>query len=271
MVSNPVHSQYVYRATLDKLIRPGTRWLDIGCGHTILPDWMRDSIPAQKELLSRCEYAVGCDPADHRPHVAGLKKVDQQGNHLPFEDETFNLVTANMVAEHVVDPASFTREIRRVLRPGGLFVIHTPNLLYFEIFAAHLLPNWLVRSIAHHTDGRDHEDIFPTMYRMNTRAAFYRLDGYKVVDLECVETAPQFGRYPLLNIAESALIRMTRLDTLQNLRADWIAVLQKDDAAASRSNYSSRERFSIPLRPEDRQNNSREGVSLHRTNDLGTA
>lgn len=262
MASNPVHSQYVYRATLDKLIRPGTRWLDIGCGHTILPDWMRDSIPVQKELLSRCEYAVGCDPADNRPHVAGLKKVNQQGNHLPFEDETFNLVTANMVAEHVVDPASFTREIRRVLRPGGLFVIHTPNLLYFEIFAAHLLPNWLVRSIAHHADGRDHEDIFPTMYRMNTRAAFYRLDGYKVVNLECVETAPQFGRYPLLNIAESALIRMTRLEAMQNLRADWIAVLQKDEAA-TRSSIRSPEHFTVPPHPERRQHHHfRKGAFL---------
>jgi SAM-dependent methyltransferase len=226
-----VHSQNVYRETLDRLIGFGTRWLDIGCGHTILPDWMRDTVPIQKELLSRCEFAIGCDPADERPHVAGLKKLIHRGEHLPFEDETFNLVTANMVAEHVEDPASFTREIRRVLCPGGLFVVHTPNLFYFEVFAAHLLPNRLVRAIAHRVDGREEEDIFPTRYRMNTSAAFQRLPGFKIVDLNCVETAPQFGKIPLLNIAESALIHLTQFEAMRHLRADWIAVLQKDEAA----------------------------------------
>jgi len=232
MTSGSLHSQHVYRATLDRLITPDTRWLDIGCGHTILPEWMRDSVPVQKQWLSRCEFAVGCDPADDRPHVAGLKKILHRGDHLPFEDGIFNLVTANMVAEHVEDPASFTREIRRVLCLGGLFVVHTPNLHYFEVFLAHLLPNRLVRSIAHYVDKREHEDIFPTTYRMNTRDAFYNLDGYRVLDLDCVETAPQFGKVPLLNLAESALIRLTHFERLHDLRADWIAVLQKHETAA---------------------------------------
>jgi 2-polyprenyl-3-methyl-5-hydroxy-6-metoxy-1,4-benzoquinol methylase len=192
---------------------------------------MRDTVPVQKELLSRCEFAIGCDPADDRPHVAGLKKLVHKEKRLPFEDETFNLVTANMVAEHVEDTASFTREIHRVLCPNGLFVIHTPNLFYFEILAAHLLPNRLVRAIAHHVDGRGEEDIFPALYRMNTSAVLQRLDGFETVYLNCVETAPQFRKIPLVNIAESALIRLTHLEAMRHLRADWIAVLQRCETA----------------------------------------
>jgi SAM-dependent methyltransferase len=224
-----IHSQYSYRETLNQLVNKDTRWLDLGCGHTIFPEWMHDSVPFQKELLSRCELARGCDPVDDRPHVAGLMKEVYQGDKLPFEDGTFNLVTANMVAEHVEDPASFMREVRRVLSSHGLFVVHTPNLYYFQIFAANLLPNSLVRSIAHHVDGRDGEDIFRTYYRMNTRGALERLPGFTVKSLACVETAPVFQKVPVFNLMESALIRLTRLQALNNLRADWVAVLQKAD------------------------------------------
>jgi SAM-dependent methyltransferase len=228
-----VHSQIRYRETLDKLVGPETRWLDLGCGHSLLPEWMRDSVAIQKELLSRCEIARGCDPVDDRPHVAGLTKEVYSGDTLPFADGYFNLVTANMVAEHVENPVTFAREISRVLSPNGLFVIHTPNLHYFQVFAANLLPNSLVRSIAHHTDGRDGEDIFRTYYRMNTRKSLQGLRGFKVKNLECVETAPVFGKVPIFNFLEGSLIRLTRLSALNNLRADWIAVLQKTDGNAS--------------------------------------
>ena len=234
ILSKVIHSQYKYRELLDRLVTHDTRWLDLGCGHTIFPEWMRDSVSFQKELLGRCEFARGCDPVDDRPHVAGLIREVYQGNRLPFEDGAFNLVTANMVAEHVEDPLSFAREVGRVLSSDGLFVIHTPNLYYFQVFAANLLPNSMVRSIAHYLDGREGDDIFRTYYRMNTRKSLEKLSGFKAQSLECVETAPQFGRVPVFNLLESSLIRLTRLKTLSNMRADWVAVLQKvDDVAPS--------------------------------------
>jgi ubiquinone/menaquinone biosynthesis C-methylase UbiE len=225
-----MHSQYNYRQTLERLIDHRTRWLDIGCGHTIFPEWMRDSVPAQKELLSRCESAVGWDPVDDRSHVAGLMKQVSSGPTLPFADHSFNLVTANMVVEHVDDPIAFASEVHRLLSDGGLLVIHTPNLYYFEVFAAHLLPNAVVRKVARLVDGRNDDDIFKTHYRMNTRKAFDRRPGFKVLELEPVETAPQFNRVPVLNLVESTMIRSLRWEPLRHLRADWIAVLEKTPA-----------------------------------------
>src|SRR5215472_6656550 len=119
------HSQYNYQDTLDRLVQSDTRWLDLGCGHTILPEWLRNSVSFQNDLLARCEFARGFDPVDDRPHVAGLVKEVFQSERLPFEDGSFNLVTANMVVEHVVDPISFAREVNRVLSNRGLFVAHT--------------------------------------------------------------------------------------------------------------------------------------------------
>jgi SAM-dependent methyltransferase len=46
---------------------------------------------------------------------------------LPFADGSFDLVTSFQVIEHVTDTASYLREIRRVLRPGGQALFTTPN------------------------------------------------------------------------------------------------------------------------------------------------
>jgi 2-polyprenyl-3-methyl-5-hydroxy-6-metoxy-1,4-benzoquinol methylase len=46
---------------------------------------------------------------------------------LPFADAVFDYVASHEVIEHVEDPALVARELGRVLRPGGVCVIATPN------------------------------------------------------------------------------------------------------------------------------------------------
>ena len=46
---------------------------------------------------------------------------------LPFDDESFDVVVAGELIEHVRDPASFVGEAVRVLRRGGRLVGSTPN------------------------------------------------------------------------------------------------------------------------------------------------
>ncbi|MBI4063338.1 MAG: methyltransferase domain-containing protein [Elusimicrobia bacterium] len=45
---------------------------------------------------------------------------------LPFDDETFDAVVAQVVLEHVVDPYACVEEMRRILKPGGLVYAETP-------------------------------------------------------------------------------------------------------------------------------------------------
>jgi 2-polyprenyl-3-methyl-5-hydroxy-6-metoxy-1,4-benzoquinol methylase len=51
---------------------------------------------------------------------------------LPFDDGSFQAVFAGEIIEHLVDTAGFIAELHRVLWPGGIAVITTPNLASLE-------------------------------------------------------------------------------------------------------------------------------------------
>jgi ubiquinone/menaquinone biosynthesis C-methylase UbiE len=79
--------------------------------------------------------------------------VDAAGEHLPFEDETFDIVYSTNVLEHTSDPARVLMEGVRVLRAGGLLHMEMPNhLSYFEghyllpqppLISRKILPAWV--------------------------------------------------------------------------------------------------------------------------------
>jgi ubiquinone/menaquinone biosynthesis C-methylase UbiE/uncharacterized protein YbaR (Trm112 family) len=104
---------------------PGDRWLDLGCG--------------TGNLLAAADArgidAVGLDialrwlvVARRRPSLlAGARLVCGDASHLPFEDGAFAAVTALGVLEHCDDLPAALREVARVLRPGGRFLVRTVN------------------------------------------------------------------------------------------------------------------------------------------------
>ncbi len=47
---------------------------------------------------------------------------------LPFDDESFDCVISFQVIEHIKDDHKFVEEVKRVLRPGGIFIVSTPNI-----------------------------------------------------------------------------------------------------------------------------------------------
>jgi SAM-dependent methyltransferase len=51
---------------------------------------------------------------------------------FPFENESFDVVVAMMVIEHVFDPFLFVQEAARCLRPGGVFIFNVPLITGFR-------------------------------------------------------------------------------------------------------------------------------------------
>lgn len=61
------------------------------------------------------------------PHIAD-KLLSYNGNRLPFNENTFEVVTMFDVIEHIPDISRFlNEEVLRVLKPGGLLAFQTPN------------------------------------------------------------------------------------------------------------------------------------------------
>ncbi len=59
-----------------------------------------------------------------------MSVFDLERDEFPFEDRSFDVITCLEVLEHLaVDPMAMMAEINRVLKPGGRFVLSTPNAI----------------------------------------------------------------------------------------------------------------------------------------------
>lgn len=58
---------------------------------------------------------------------------------IPLEDNTYDVVTARYIIEHVCHTDLFVKEIRRILKPGGYTVITAPNMASGRIIVELLL------------------------------------------------------------------------------------------------------------------------------------
>jgi ubiquinone/menaquinone biosynthesis C-methylase UbiE len=101
----------------------GRRILDLGCGVGAFV----------RRLREFSDGVVGTD-IDRESVAEGAKEVPNLGvavgEHLPFADETFDVVLLHEVLEHVTDDVETLKEARRVLKSDGQVIVFTPNRLY---------------------------------------------------------------------------------------------------------------------------------------------
>jgi len=209
---------------------PGADWLDVGCGHHVLRLWQEEQ---EAGLVSRCHKVVGMDGdfaslQKHRSiHDRVLGAIDQ----IPFRDESFDLVTANMVVEHLDAPTIQFCEICRVLKPGGLFIFHTPNKNGYSTLLARAIPERAKKGLVNLLEKeRAAGDVFQTFYKVNTEQAvrqFAEFAGFEVQELRMVATGANLIIFPPLVICELALIRLLMAKPFKTLRTNMIVVLRK--------------------------------------------
>lgn len=223
------NSQYAYAERLRAALESGGRWLDIGCGHAFLPPWMH---PNDRNLDLRRWRVTGIDmDARAIARHAGLRhRVIGTGEQLPFEDHAFDLVTANMVVEHVEAPARLFAEISRILAPGGRVIIHTPNVLGYTTTITRLLPERALVPLARILLRRRAEDVYPTFYRANSVTDLRRLAGSSGLVIETCEllnSSPQAMRILPLMMMELLLMRSLRSRRVERFRACMLTTLRK--------------------------------------------
>lgn len=109
-------------SVLERYLPPGKRLdvLDAGCGGG-----------ATLESLRRYGSATGLELEEEAVDYAsdrGRDVVQGSIEKMPFDDESFDLVLALDVIEHVPNDSCALRELYRVLRPGGSLLVTVPAL-----------------------------------------------------------------------------------------------------------------------------------------------
>ena len=108
-----------------KILPSGERYIDIGCwtGASVLS---YGALHKFKEVHGIDLVAEALKEAQKRGISTHL--VDLNCDRLPFPDNYFECITLVAVIEHLVNPYHVLEEIRRVLKPGGVLIIGTPNV-----------------------------------------------------------------------------------------------------------------------------------------------
>ena len=195
--------QVEFYTRINALVGPDSHVLDFGAGRG---HWAVDPMPEisrkLRMLRGRVARVVGTDvdpavltnPALDEAHVVAL------GDPLPFDAETFDLVVADHVLEHVnaEDAADVAADVLRVLKPGGWFAARTPNKWGMIGVGARVVPNTLhVAVLSRLQPGRKAEDVFPVRYQMNTRKDLRRLFAPNAVHVYGHTSEPTyFGHSP---------------------------------------------------------------------------
>jgi SAM-dependent methyltransferase len=97
--------------------------LDIGSGKGELLSLLADRFPGLQSFACDCTEQLMKRPGQK------VEVVDLNRQPLPFPDQRFELVTCSETIEHLENYWSLLREVFRVLRPGGIAVLTTPNIL----------------------------------------------------------------------------------------------------------------------------------------------
>ncbi len=150
-------------------VRPGTRLLDLGCGagrHAFEAARRGALVVAldmdPKELDQVAAVAAAMDEAGEIPAGASIRTSSGDATAMPFDDDSFDVVIAAEVMEHIPADQAAMREVARVLRPGGIAAITVPAWLPERIC-------WLLSDDYHNVPG-GHVRIF-TRHELETKMA----------------------------------------------------------------------------------------------------
>lgn len=128
MVDVDLWNEHVSRYAFAARLARRKRVLDVGCGAGY----------GAAELANTATSVTGIDIGEDAIAYAvghysraNLQFQQAAAAALPFPDGSFDLVVAFEVIEHLTDWEPLIAEARRVLSPGGQFVVSTPNKAYY--------------------------------------------------------------------------------------------------------------------------------------------
>jgi len=206
-------------------LRDGGLVLDLGCGDN-------SRLEAAKRVTHFRLIGLDCAHEALTNNSDADLKIVSDAAAVPIQQDTIDCITSRFVLEHLTNPDAVFKEVARILKPGGLFIVMTPNMFNPYVWAAKLIPNKYHSAILKAISGCADVENFPTYYRVNTATRLNKVAGRAgLVHQHLLMYQPPpyaliFSRFLcLLGIWYCRLVR--RVDGLKFLRSVIIAVYRK--------------------------------------------
>jgi 2-polyprenyl-3-methyl-5-hydroxy-6-metoxy-1,4-benzoquinol methylase len=153
---------------LVKKYKDGVQLLDIGCGEGFFV------FNASKAGYTTKGIEISQDAAEYARREFDLDVEAKPFEELRFADNHFDVVTLWQVLEHVPYPLMILKEVHRILKPGGLLVVSTPNIegipakifrrRWWNIRRLHI-NQFTVKTLTYMLDRAGFKRVFSTSYK----------------------------------------------------------------------------------------------------------
>jgi 2-polyprenyl-3-methyl-5-hydroxy-6-metoxy-1,4-benzoquinol methylase len=127
-MSGVIAAEHVLRYLAAAQLASGRRVLDAGCGHGYGTAILADGGASSAVGVDISEEAVREATSSHASARFEVGDVSS----LPFDEDSFDLVTCFEAVEHLVRRDEALNDLARVLAPDGVLVISTPNRLRYR-------------------------------------------------------------------------------------------------------------------------------------------
>ena len=158
-----------------KLYQQGGRLLDIGCNLGFFLN------VAREEGFSVAGVELNRDCAEYARNTFHIEVFSDLVERVGLPSDGFDVVTLFDVLEHVPDIQTFLAEVGRILKPGGLLVVQSPNIR--SVMATLTKGNWVWLSLPDH------------IYHFSPRSLsrFIESHGFTIKKLRTWEPAKDFA------------------------------------------------------------------------------
>lgn len=124
------------------------RLLDVGCGTGFLIDMLAKDHKAELIGLDLSPEMV---KQASSKNIASAMFIEGRSDAIPFEDNSFDVVTCSQSFHHYPDTDKAMQEVFRVLKPGGIYILSDTGVGFFKMIGV-VFDNFIYRHFSNTGD-----------------------------------------------------------------------------------------------------------------------